>query len=36
VVAAVYGPSESELTEILASVGREPIFRGELEAFCIV
>ncbi|MGH2710157.1 MAG: hypothetical protein ACRDH9_03005 [Actinomycetota bacterium] len=35
VVAAVYGPGEAELDEVVAAVGREPIFRGELEAFCV-
>lgn len=34
-VAAVYGPSEEELDEVIEAVGREPIFRGELPAYCI-
>lgn len=35
VVAAVYGPSEPELDAVVRAVGREPIFRGELPAYCI-
>jgi hypothetical protein len=34
-VAAVYGPGEEELDEVIEAVGREPIFRGELAAYCI-
>jgi hypothetical protein len=35
VVAAVYGPGKAQLDEVIEAVGREPIFRGELVAYCI-
>lgn len=34
-VAAVYGPGKAQLDEVIEAVGREPIFRGELVAYCI-
>lgn len=35
VVAAVYGPGKGQLDAVIEAVGREPIFRGELAAYCI-